>query len=108
MIGAGALSAQASQRNPVVRSIVLEAVPTSSTGLPAIDIAAVAAAWRDRHVNLSLERELDTASIAGAKEVLRELYAGRGIAIRVEHSVRQMPPRSVEVTFRMIELCKCD
>jgi hypothetical protein len=59
-------------------------------------------------VNLAVGNRLDAASLSDAKEVIREMYAERGHTVRVEHRVRQIPPRSVEVVFKVIELCACN
>lgn len=103
----GLLTAQPGQSTPIVRSISVKAISSSPAGIPPIDFRAIAAAWERRQVNLAVERPLDLASVEKAKAVLTEVYREKGHAVRVEHDVHSMPPRAAEVSFQVIELCRC-
>jgi hypothetical protein len=108
LISAGLLSPQEQQSRPIVRAISIKVVATSPQGLTPIGFDAILSAWKSSQVNLSVEQRLDLASIDKAREIIRELYSKSGHAVRVEHSVNPMPPRSVEVVFQVIELCRCN
>jgi hypothetical protein len=108
MIGFGLLPAQQQPSGPLVRSISVRAVSTTSQGLASIEFSDIAAAWKRRQVNLAVEKRLDLVSIETAEGVIREMYRDSGHSVRVEHNVTQIPPRGVEVAFQVIELCRCN
>ena len=102
------LTAQHEQQTPKVRSIRVNVVSTSPEGLTPTGYAAIAAAWERSHVNLAVEKPLDTASLDKAKETIREMYGREGHAVRVKHSIHSISARGVEVAFQVIELCRCN
>jgi hypothetical protein len=108
LISSGTLTAQPGPGSPKIRSITVSVLPTSPHGLAPIELEDIRAAWRRNQVNLAVETRLDAASVDSAKEVIREMYGRAGHAVRVEHSVNPIPPRSVQVEFQVIELCECD
>jgi hypothetical protein len=103
---AGLLSAQQPQWSPTVRSITIKLTDKGRHGIPHVEFESIAASWRAAQINLAVETNLDTDSIGKAKAVLREIYRRRGHAVRVEHRVNQMPTRSVEVAFEVVEICE--
>jgi hypothetical protein len=108
IIGSGLLTAQHQQRIPSIRSISVKVVSTSAKGLTPIEFHAITAAWKSKQVDLAVEGRLDIASIDKAKEVIRDMYGSKRHAVRVEHSVNQIPPRGVEIAFQVVELCTCN
>jgi len=62
---------------------------------------------KSRGIDFAVERRFDPAAVEKAADVLRELYTGAGQEVRVEHTVSAIPPRSVEVSFEIIQLCAC-
>ncbi len=106
-IGVGLSTVQAEDGSLKIRAISVKTVTTSVEGLSSIGFAAISEAWERNEVDLAGERPLEVDSIVKAKEVIREMHAGAGQAVRVEHSVNQIPRRGVEVAFQVIELCEC-
>jgi hypothetical protein len=105
--GTGLLNGE-QQSNLIVRSISVRFIPTGTEHLMPVEFAAIAARWKNDQVNLAVERKLDIAAIDRAEEVIREMYRVRGETVRVEHSVRQLSPRTVEVGFEVVPLCQCN
>lgn len=89
---------------PVVRSVRVKYIQTSERPNP-VALDAISNALKSRRI--ALEERLDPAELDRADAAIRALYAKKGRAVRVEHSVSAMPPRGAEVTFDVIELCAC-
>jgi len=111
---AGSMAAQqtdsgSARTHPIVRAITVLRVSTSKRGLPEIPFTAIQNAWNISNVGVAVQLRLDGDSIERAENVIQSVYKAEGASVRVEHEVTQMPPRSsVEVKFRVIELCSCD
>jgi outer membrane protein assembly factor BamA len=108
LIAAGALRAQP-QPSPIpVRSISVKLVSTSSAALNAISMSAIAAALKDKGIHLAVESAFDSTAVEKAGDAIRDMYFQQGQRVRVEHTVTQAPPRSVEVVFEVVQLCACN
>jgi len=81
----------------VVRSIKYE-------GLKSITVSEVLDRFKERKVGLSVESQYDPNRVQRAVNVLKEYLAERGRQFAtVEPEIRQIPPSSLEVTFRVNE-----
>jgi len=106
LLGIGAITAQ--QASPrTVRSIRFRVISTNSKPLPGISMDEFAANMKSRGIDFAVERKFDPIAVEKAADVLRKLYSGAGQEVRVEHTVSAIPPRSVEVSFEIIQLCAC-
>jgi len=92
-----------------IRSIKIIPVPTSRAGLPDPGTKVQDAL---ASVPLTVESKLDgptlLSAIDKAEKSIQSVYKGLGKSVRVEHELEQIPPRSLELRFRVIELCSCD
>jgi len=81
----------------VVRSIKYD-------GNKSITVSEILDRFKERHVGLSVEQQYEQSRVARATQVLKEFLAekGRQFAI-VTPQIRQIPPSSVEVTFKINE-----
>ena len=81
----------------VVRSIKYE-------GNKSISVSDILDRFKERHVGLSVEQQYEQGRVARAVQVLKEFEAehGRQFAT-VTPVIRQIPPSSVEITFRIDE-----
>jgi hypothetical protein len=68
---------------------------------------AFASAWKSKGIDLAVERRYDPAAVEKAAHALRAMYGDEGQKVRVEYTVTDIPPRSLEVTFEIIQLCTC-
>jgi hypothetical protein len=94
---------------PTVRLITVEPISTSRDGLPTVPFTAFLQAWQANNVGLAVESKLDVSSVEKAAKIIRDIYKSKGSPVRVEHRINQMSSgSSVEVAFRVIELCYCD
>ena len=107
LLGAAALTAQQPPL-PIVRSIRFRPIATTGKGLPAIDLEAPAAAWKTRGIDLAVERRYNPAAVEKAAHVIRDMYGAQGQKVRVEYTVTEIPPHSLEVSFEIVQLCACD
>lgn len=81
----------------VVRSIKYE-------GMKSITVSEILDRFKDRRVGLSVETQYDPNRVQRATNVLKEFLAERGRQFaNVEPDVRQIPPSSLEVVFRVNE-----
>ncbi len=81
----------------VVRSIKYE-------GMKSLTISEVLDRFKERRVGLSVESQYDPNRVQRAVIVLKEYLSERGRQFAtVEPEVRQIPPSSLEVTFRVSE-----
>lgn len=82
---------------PVVRSIKYE-------GIKSITVSEILDRFKERHVGLSVESQFDQNKVQRASVVLKEFLGERGRQYaEVTPELRQIPPSSLEVTFRVNE-----
>ena len=82
---------------PVVRSIKYE-------GIKSVTVSEILDRFKERRVGLTVESQYDRNRIQRASVVLKEFLAERGRQYAtVEPEIRQIPPASLEVTFRVQE-----
>jgi outer membrane protein insertion porin family len=81
----------------VVRSIKYD-------GNKSITVSEILDRFKERHVGLSVEQQYEQSRVARATQVLKEFLSekGRQFAL-VTPQIRQIPPSSVEVTFKINE-----
>jgi hypothetical protein len=103
-----ALPAQQSSWPMLVRSIRIKLVSTSKVPLKSVDMEVITGALKSKGIDLAVERRLDPSAVDKAAEMIREMYGDAGQKVRVEHTVTQMPPQSLEVAFDVIQLCTCN
>jgi outer membrane protein insertion porin family len=81
----------------VVRSIKYD-------GNKSITISEILDRFKERHVGLSVEQQYEQSRVARATQVLKEFLSEKGRQFAtVTPQVRQIPPSSVEVTFKINE-----
>jgi outer membrane protein insertion porin family len=81
----------------IVRSIKYD-------GNKSITISEILDRFKDRRVGLSVETQYDPNKVQRATNVLREFLAERGRQFAtVEPEIRQIPPSSLEVMFKIVE-----
>ncbi|HYP08744.1 MAG TPA: outer membrane protein assembly factor BamA [Bryobacteraceae bacterium] len=81
----------------VVRSIKYE-------GAKSVTISEILDRFKERKVGLSVEAQYDPNKVQRATNVLKEFLAERGRQFAtVEPDIRQIPPSSLEITFRVNE-----
>ena len=108
LLAAGMAAAQQVTPPLVIRSVSVRLIPSSSQGMNAIGFDRIAAALKRQGIPLAVEGKFDAAVVEKASDVIRDLYLEQGQKVSVEHSVAQLPPRSVEVRFEVVQLCNCD
>jgi outer membrane protein insertion porin family len=81
----------------VVRSIKYD-------GNKSITVSEILDRFKERHVGLAVEQQYEQSRVARATQVLKEFLSekGRQFAL-VTPQIRQIPPSSVEVTFKIDE-----
>jgi hypothetical protein len=100
----GALPAQQSPSPMIVRSIRVKLVSTSTVPLKSLDLFET---LKSKDINLSVERSFDASAVEKAAEMFRDRYRDDGQKVRVEHTVTQISPSSLQVAFELIQLCTC-
>jgi outer membrane protein insertion porin family len=81
----------------IVRSIKYD-------GNKSITISEILDRFKDRRVGLSVETQYDPNKVQRATNVLKEFLAERGRQFAtVEPEIRQIPPSSLEVMFKIVE-----
>lgn len=91
------LSAQPEAQTTVIRSIKYE----NFKGISQDDIVH---RLKDRGVRVAVEQFYEPQQVESARKVLQELLEEKGRkGQEVKTAVRQVPPRSVEVTFRAVK-----
>jgi len=81
----------------VVRSIKYD-------GNKSITVSEILDRFKERHVGLSVEQQYEQSRVARATQVLKEFLAEKGRQFAtVTPQIRQIPPSSVEVTFKIQE-----
>lgn len=108
LLAAGVAAAQQVSTSPMIRSVSVRLIPSSRTGMNAIGFERIAAALKCQGIPLAVEGKFDAAAVEKAGNAIRDLYLAQGQKVRVEHSLTQLPPRSVEVRFEVVQLCNCD
>ncbi len=84
----------------VVRSIKYE-------GMKSITVSEILDRFKERRVGLSVEQQYEQARVQRAANVLKEYLSERGRQFAtVTPEIRQIPPSSIEVTFRVVEGAK--
>jgi outer membrane protein insertion porin family len=82
---------------PVVRSIKYE-------GIKSVSVSEILDRFKERHVGLTVESQFDQNKVQRAAVVLKEFLSERGRQYAtVTPELRQIPPSSLEVTFRVNE-----
>lgn len=107
LLGVGALTAQKPSL-PIVRHIRVKLVSTNREPLNAIGFDAIAAALKSKGIHLAVESTFDPVAVDKAADMIRDMYGDEGQNVRVEYTATQIPPRSVEVSFEVIQLCTCN
>jgi len=73
-------------------------------GAKSVTVSEILDRFKERKVGLSVEAQYDPAKVQRAANVLKEFLAERGRQFAtVEPELRQIPPSSLEVTFRVNE-----
>jgi hypothetical protein len=88
----------------MVRSIRVQLVSTGSVPLKPLDMNTISQAFQKQGVNLALEQKFDPAAVDPAATLIQGLYAEHGQKVRVDHTVKPIPPRSMEVAFQVVQL----
>ena len=84
---------QAQSKAPIVRSLRFE-------NMQGVKVQDILQRFQEREIELGVEKAYDAKVAEQAKTVLTELLAEKGVANpRVQVSTREIPPRSVEITF---------
>jgi len=85
---------QSQSKAPIVRSLRFE-------NMQGVKVQDILQRFQEREIDLEVEKAYDAKVVEQAKTVLTEFLAERGVANpRVQVSTREIPPRSVEITFR--------
>jgi outer membrane protein assembly factor BamA len=97
IVGVALLFAQTEAQTTVIRSIKYE----NFKGVSADEMAH---RLKDRGVRVAVEQFYEPQQVESARKVLQELLEEKGRqGLEVKSEVRQVPPRSVEVTFRAMK-----
>jgi outer membrane protein assembly factor BamA len=97
IVGAMLLFAQPEAQTSMIRSIKYE-------NFKGISSEEVMQRLKDRGVRVALEQYYEPQQVDSARQVLQELLEEKGRkGLEVKSEVRQIPPRSVEVTFRAVK-----
>jgi outer membrane protein assembly factor BamA len=97
IVGAALLFAQPEIQTPVIRSVKFENFKGISAG-------QVMSRLKDRGVRMAVEQPYEPQQVDAARRVLKELLEEKGRqGADVTSAVRQIPPRSVEVTFKLVK-----
>src|ERR1700692_1697231 len=97
IVGAALLFAQPEVQTTVIRSIKFE----NFKGVSTDDLVH---RLKDRGIRVSVEQLYEPQQVDSARQALQEMIEERGrTGMDVNSTVRQIPPRSVEVTFRAVK-----
>ena len=97
IVGAVLLFAQTEAQTTVIRSIKYE-------NFRVVSSEEAAHRLKDRGVRVAVEQFYEPLQVEAARKVLQELLEEKGRrGLEVKTDVRQIPPRSVEVTFRAVK-----
>lgn len=101
---------EAGQSGWVVRFIVTERRIVRSIkyeGMKSVTVSEVLDRFKERRVGLSVEQQYEQGRVQRAANVLKEYLSERGRQFAtVTPEIRQIPPSSIEVTFRVVEGAK--
>lgn len=93
---AALLFAQPEVQTSIIRSVKFE-------NFKGVSVDQMTNRLKDRGVRVSLEQLYDPQQVASARQVLQEFLEEKGRrGMEVTSSVREIPPRSVEVTFKAV------
>jgi hypothetical protein len=95
ILGAVLMFSQSEAQTTVIRSIKFE----NFKGIAQDDVMH---RLKDRGVRVAVEQFYEPEQVESARRVLQEMLDERGRHMGVKSQVRQIPPRSVEVTFRAV------
>lgn len=91
----------------IVRFVVVERRVVRSIkydGMKSITVSEILDRFKERKVGLSVESQYDPNKVQHAKNVLQEYLAERGRQFAtVEPDIKQIPPSSLEITFKVDE-----
>jgi outer membrane protein insertion porin family len=91
----------------IVRFVVVERRIVRSIkydGMKSITVSEILDRFKDRKVGLSVESQYDPNKVQRARNVLQEYLAERGRQFAtVEPDIKQIPPSSLEITFKVNE-----
>ena len=97
IIGAALLFAQPEVQTTVIRSIKYE-------NFKGVSVDEMSHRLKDRGVRVAVEQFYEPQQVESARNVLQELLEEKGRRnLEVKTEVKQIPPRSVEVTFRAVK-----
>jgi outer membrane protein assembly factor BamA len=97
LLAAVLLFAQSEVQNAVILSIKYQ-------NFKGISADEVAHRLKDRGVRMNVEQFYEPQQVESARQVLQELLEEKGrTGLEVKSDVRQIPPHSVEVTFRAVK-----
>jgi|ERR1035437_968213 outer membrane protein assembly factor BamA len=97
IFGAALLFAQSEVQTTVIRSVKFE-------NFKGVSMGQVMHRLKDRGVRVTVEQLYEPEQVASARQVLHELLEEKGRrGMEVTSTVRQIPPRSVEVTFKAVK-----
>jgi outer membrane protein assembly factor BamA len=97
IIGAALLFAQTEVQTTMIRSIKYE-------NFKGVSLDEVSHRLKDRGVRVAVEQFYEPQQVESARKVLQELLEEKGRRnLEVKTGVKQVPPKSVEVTFRAVK-----
>ncbi len=97
IVGAALLFAQTEVQTTVIRSIKYE-------NFKGVSLDEVSHRLKDRGVRVAVEQFYEPQQVESARKVLQELLEEKGRRnLEVKTGVKQVPPKSVEVTFRAVK-----
>ena len=101
------LEREASKTGWIIRFVLTERRVVRTIkydGNKSITVSEILDRFKDRKVGLSVETQYDPNKIQRAKNVLAEFLSERGRQFaKVEPQIRQLPPSSLEITFKIDE-----
>ena len=101
------LEREAGKTGWIVRFVVTERRVVRSIkydGMKSISVSEILDRFKERKVGLTVESQYDPNKVQRAKNVLQEYLAERGRQFAtVEPDIRQVPPSSLEITFKVNE-----
>ncbi len=91
------LFAQPEVKIPRIRSIKYE-------NFKGVSVDQATHRLKDRGVRIALEQPYETEQLAAARKVLQELLEEKGrTGLEVQSTVREIPPSSIELTFKAVK-----
>jgi outer membrane protein assembly factor BamA len=97
ILGAALLFAQPEVQTTVIRSIKYD-------NFKGVSSDEAAHRLKDRGIRVALEQFYEPQQVESARQALQELLDEKGRhGLEVKSEIKQIPPRSVEVTFRAVK-----